>query len=637
MIDVGIARILEKENLQEALNALLARKDGCGTDGMMLSELPNFLDLNPDWFESYREKNGGRMSSVQAMEILSEKGKKRIIYLLNSLDRLIGRLICQAVQPELERYLSEGCHSYRENYGVSSAVFRLKQGIEQGRETLVNLDIKDFFETISHELLREKMEAVFSDRDLIDLIWNFVECDIWMDGKIHRNHRGLVTGSNVSPMLSNLYLSALDRQLEEEGCYFVRFGDDYFILEREEKEAQKWKNRLEEALVNEYKLKVNKDKTGIFSVFQKKVLGYFFSKGAAGSILATKYTKPRTIHYQWQETAVEKKQNQYYLMNDGILSKRDWTLLFENEEKKMYLPVEVVDNINVYSDVIFGSDIFHYFFEKRVVMNLFDSFGDMVGRFVPESCTGPAKLMMKQVELYLDADRRAEIARRIEMASLHNLRSNLRYYRKKRRSERIVAGIEELTKYMAEMKRVPTIGDMMMTEARARQVYYRCLNDIIKEPSFSFRGRTRRPPRDAINALISFGNVFLYNEIAMMIRKKGLDIRVSIVHSANNRRASLNLDMADIFKPIIVDRVIFALVNRKEIRAQDHFREMPQGGIYLNREGKIIFLNELERKLEQKLMYMDAHLSYREIIREQISAFVRYLCKGEAYRPYKHI
>ena len=101
----------------------------------------------------------------------------------------------------------------------------------------------------------------------------------------------------------------------------------------------------------------------------------------------------------------------------------------------------------------------------------------------------------------------------------------------------------------------------MLVEARARELYYRMINEIISNEDFHFTIRTKRPPKDPINALISFENVYLYNRIATEINKTSLDIRIGFVHFTTNRSQSLNLDLADIFKPIIVDRVIFSLIN----------------------------------------------------------------------------
>lgn len=128
----------------------------------------------------------------------------------------------------------------------------------------------------------------------------------------------------------------------------------------------------------------------------------------------------------------------------------------------------------------------------------------------------------------------------------------------------------------------------------------------------------------------------MYNELSRIINKSGLDIRISIVHSANSRNASLNLDIADIFKPIIVDRVIFSVINKKQIKADEHFEQVKNGGIYLNREGKTIFLRALDEKMEQTVLFGENAISYQQILHKEITKLVKHI-KGEAkYKPYKY-
>ena len=161
-------------------------------------------------------------------------------------------------------------------------------------------------------------------------------------------------------------------------------------------------------------------------------------------------------------------------------------------------------------------------------------------------------------------------------------------------------------------------------------------NAILDVPGFRFTGRTRRPPRDPLNALISFGNTWLYQRVATEIGKTALDIRIGFVHAANNRSQSLNLDLAELFKPLIVDRAIFTLVNKLMISEQRHFEAMDNGGIYLNREGKRIFLNELDAKVYAVRTVDGKPATFDTKIREEIRNLLRFINGGDEYKPYKY-
>ena len=136
--------------------------------------------------------------------------------------------------------------------------------------------------------------------------------------------------------------------------------------------------------------------------------------------------------------------------------------------------------------------------------------------------------------------------------------------------------------------------------------------------------------------MISFGNVYLYNRVATEINKTSLDVRIGFVHSTTTRNQSLNLDIADIFKPIIVDRAIFSLINLKMIRVEDHFENLENGAVYLNTAGKRLFINALDEKIYEKQTENNHPLSYDTRLRQEVSKVFRLVLYGEKYKPYKY-
>ena len=227
----------------------------------------------------------------------------------------------------------------------------------------------------------------------------------------------------------------------------------------------------------------------------------------------------------------------------------------------------------------------------------------------------------------------------MEIGAVHNIRSNLKYYQKRIQSENLDKAVITFGKIIAELNRSKDTEGLMLLEARARQLYYSMFNEIMHEEDFVFTKRTRRPPRDALNAMISFGNTYLYNRIATEIRKSTLDIRIGFIHATTSRSQSLNLDMADLFKNLIVDRAIFTLVNKHMINANDHFEYVKVGdedGIYLNKEGKRIFIRQLDQKIYQKQTVKGESLSYDTRIKQEISKIFRMVIYGETYHPFKY-
>lgn len=197
--------------------------------------------------------------------------------------------------------------------------------------------------------------------------------------------------------------------------------------------------------------------------------------------------------------------------------------------------------------------------------------------------------------------------------------------------------ISEISSILEKVKGAKKIDSLFMYEARARQLYFHCLNQVMPDDGFEFVKRTRRPPQDALNAMISFGNTLLYTRFANEIYRSSLDIRFGIIHNSENRPESLNLDLADLFKPILVDRTIFTLVNKKMINEISDFEESENGGIYLSAKGKRIFLKEFEQKLETKIQYKGAKKSYSELISLEVKKLESYFRSGAKYKPFKYV
>lgn len=154
---------------------------------------------------------------------------------------------------------------------------------------------------------------------------------------------------------------------------------------------------------------------------------------------------------------------------------------------------------------------------------------------------------------------------------------------------------------------------------------------------FKFEKRTRRPPQDALNAMISFGNTLLYTRFSNIIYQTSLDIKIGIIHSSFKRQESLNLDMADLFKPVLVDRAIFTLVNRKMLNAKQDFEEKENGGIYMTPRGKRIFIKEFEKKLSQQLTEKGTKMNYIEIMRREVRKVESYFRNNIPYKPYQYV
>lgn len=338
----------------------------------------------------------------------------------------------------------------------------------------------------------------------------------------------------------------------------------------------------------------------------------------------------------WQNSRPHNNHRRVDLISEGILRQKGLTLLFDTGQKDTLLPVASTDVINVYSNVALDSRVLHLALEHGVTINLFDQMGMHIGSFEPNGALKDPKLTHQQLMAYYNDKQRLRLAREFVLAAIHNTNLVIRYYRKQQAEDAYDSALETLETIKKAIKSVTSVQELMLQEARARKAYYDCFDLFLQRSEFRFEKRSRRPSLNEVNAMISFGNVVLYNYIATEIGKTALDVRVGYLHATTSRQRSLNLDVAEIFKPLIVDRSIFALINRKEIQLE-HFTRSEKGSVSLTAEGKRILLQALYRKMETELTDKDVSRTYRQIILDEVRRLVRYFRHDEKYKAFRQV
>ena len=238
------------------------------------------------------------------------------------------------------------------------------------------------------------------------------------------------------------------------------------------------------------------------------------------------------------------------------------------------------------------------------------------------------KLLIEQVNHYTDDSKRLIIAKEFVLANIHNMRKTLMQYELKDEAER-------MNNLKESVDKIQSIQNLMLREAEAKEYYYKQLKNIVKDPQFDFIKRTRQPPENYLNALISFGNSLLYTSVLSEILKTQLDPTIAYLHEPFERRYSLNLDIADIFKSLIVDRIIFSLINRQQIKPSHFDKELNY--CHLNKEGRVIFLKEYDEKLKTTLKYpgLNRKVSYKYMLRLECYKLIKTFLEGKKYNAFR--
>ena len=634
-----VSDVFNEAAIQDAISYLSEKNNSCGIDGIRLSELASYWKINGSSILSQLENGCYEPGMVRITEILGQQGKRRRISVFCSIDRLLMRCLSQFTQRIADSVLHDCCFAFRSSLGVPAAVHKMIEYIQSGYLWEVRVDIRNYFDSIPLSALDTILGEIIEHTELLCLIRKFLHLRaVNPDGTVDTVRQGLLQGSSLAPVLSNLYLTPLDGWLSGLNMPFCRYCDDIVVCFKSKHEAECFYPQLCQTLKENYALDINQKKSGILETTRQQFLGYSFHVNPVDGTVTAFRAKQSTpeIRRDWQKIHIEQQNQDYRIINDGILTQKDFSLLFEGADGKHHIPIETMGALNIYSDVVFGSGFFRFAAQKHLCISIFDRHGNLCGTYTPAESGSRTKNMLKQAAIYMSHDSRLKVAREIELGAFFNLRANLRYYAKTRHSEKLADGIEILTGIMQTMKECVSIDQLMLLEARGRQIYYTMFNEILQNPSFVFVNRSRRPPRDPLNAMISFGNTYLYQRIASEIEKTSLDIRIGFLHSTNKRSQSLNLDVAELFKPLIVDRAIFTLINKRSIDVSCHFQKMENGGIYLTSDGLRLYLSELNRKVEQYQIVNGRPLSYGERIRIEVRKLSQYVKSGIPYKAYRY-
>ena len=321
-----------------------------------------------------------------------------------------------------------------------------------------------------------------------------------------------------------------------------------------------------------------------------------------------------------------------YIFSDGNLKRKDNTIYFENEDGKKYVPVENTSQIYVFGEVNVNKRFLEFLTQSEIVLHFFNRYGYYAGTYYPREHLNSGYMILKQAEYYLDFEKRLDLAKKIVEGALKNIEQVVRYYQNRGKNVgRARKNLVILRKKIATCNR---IEELMAIEGNARAYYYQSFDHIIEDPDFRFEKRSRRPPLNYLNTLISFGNSMLYTIILAEIYKTFLDPRIGFLHATNFRRFTLNLDVAEIFKAIIIDRVIFTLISRKMITANAFKKEVR--GILLKDKAKQTFISELEGKLASTLSHptLGRNVSYRRLIRLELYKLQKHFMAEKKYEAY---
>ncbi|HEC93097.1 MAG TPA: type I-B CRISPR-associated endonuclease Cas1 [Candidatus Atribacteria bacterium] len=321
----------------------------------------------------------------------------------------------------------------------------------------------------------------------------------------------------------------------------------------------------------------------------------------------------------------------YYIVKNGILRREKNTVYFESGEEKRILPVNNIYAIYAHGKITFSSGVVSYLAKNGVPIHFFNKYGWYEATLYPRESLLAGDVLIKQAMHYIDFDKRIYLAKEFIRGCGANLLKNLEYYG---REIELSYEIKEISSFLAKLDEMGSIAEILSMEGNMWNVYYQSFNKILPS-EFKFEKRSRQPPENMINCLISFGNSLLYSAILTEIYHTQLNPTISYLHEPSERRFSLCLDLAEVFKPLLADRVIFKLVNKKMIGKEKFRKEFNY--CLLNDEGKRIFLQAWDGKLRTTITHrrLKRKVSYQRLIRLECYKLIKHLLGEKEYRAFR--
>ena len=327
----------------------------------------------------------------------------------------------------------------------------------------------------------------------------------------------------------------------------------------------------------------------------------------------------------------------YYLFNPGRLSRKDNTLCFVpvdehgHEGQARYIPIEGVDNLYCFGSLDANSAMYNFLGKNHVSVHFFDYYEHYTGSFMAKDYLLAGKMQVEQTRYYLSDKKRMVVARTFVEGAAFNMSKNLKYYQG--RGKDVGKSLGQIENYSSLIAEAGNIAELMGIEGNIRQAYYGAFGEIITD--FEMGNRSKQPPQNEVNALISFGNMMCYTVCLDQIYHTQLNPTVSFLHEPGARRYSLALDLSEIFKPLLVDRTIFTVLNKKQIQANDFRQDINR--CVLKEGGKKVFVQAFEERLKETFKHrsLGRNVSYKHLVKLECYKLQKHLLGIEVYKPFK--
>jgi RNA-directed DNA polymerase len=271
-----IEDVLNRRNIMRAYQQVRSNNGSAGVDGLPVKELYAYLIKNREQIESDIRNGKYIPQPIRGKEILKSNGKMRLLGIPTVIERVLQQAVGQALAIKFEMEFEDYSYGFRPNRNAQQAVLKAQQYINEGYHHIVDIDLKSFFDEVDHCILLQLLYRKVKCPLTLRLIRKWLRAPILINGKLTKRRKGVPQGSPLSPLLSNIMLNELDKEMERQGLLYVRYADDFSIYTKSKETARKSGNSIYLFLRDKLKLPINREKSGIRKPVNFTILGYSF-------------------------------------------------------------------------------------------------------------------------------------------------------------------------------------------------------------------------------------------------------------------------------------------------------------------------------------------------------------------------
>jgi CRISPR-associated protein Cas1 len=643
-------RVTSQDGLQFAWSKVLSNEGSAGGDGVSLRDFGKHAYENLTELRADLLAGTFRTGPFRRVSIPKKKPGYRILTIPSIRDRVLHTRIVQVLTPIFEPMFEDGSFAYRPNRGVQSAVARIETWRKHGFNFVIEADIVRYFDSVDHEILSDKVTDAIGPLDGSAPVIRLLKQLIEEQGQaLGTPGRGIAQGSPLSPLMANLYLDALDEEIEDQGVKIVRFADDFVILCKSERKAEKVLKHCVQVLAD-HNLRMHDDGTRIVS-FDKgfDFIGYLFLRTLAlkkaGAPDRQKPSKPiksavsdeGVIELDNEGSRFDPGQRSLYVLDANHrldIRNRSFSVQRDDGSELIAIPHRRISRIEIGPGVDYSHRPVELAIQSGVELAIIDGLGQTKGIVSPRR-PKRAGVHLAQAQAVMDDEFRLRVAQKVVGARIRNQRTQLMRLNRGRGVAEVSDALKATQRTLRKLQSTESVGAVFGIEGAASALYWPALGLLLDRATAPLK--RSRPAADPINATINYLTGILERDIRAAIHTSGLHQGFAFLHASRDWHDGLVFDLMEPFRAPLTEGIAVYLFNANRLKSE-MFEEDFRKEIVISDDGRRAIVQGYETAVARRVNKADGpgKLAWRQMMLHQARGLVHAVKKRdvELFTPY---